>query len=243
MALCRIEVPSICSARALYFSPANSYNNYSHNYNCESMSFAFKQVLENIAGGKAPGPPATFSIFHLVLAMELMAEKSIGRGKLAKYLDVGDGVVRTIIGRLKHAGLVATSKGGCNLTNEGLMLWKEYKAIFEKTVEIGKNEFTISNYNFVFLVKDRGHKVKSGMEQRDAAIMAGAKAATTIIFKRGFLVIPFVSNNVAKDFPIAANQVVKFLQPEENDVAIIAGADTLIKAQHGAFAAAWALSD
>ncbi|MGQ9551536.1 MAG: DUF4443 domain-containing protein [Candidatus Bathycorpusculaceae bacterium] len=207
------------------------------------VSFPFKQALENIAAEKAPGPPATFSIFHLVLAIELIAEKSVGRNKLAKSLCVGDGVIRTIIGRLKHAGLVATSKGGCHLTSEGLALWKDYKSIFRKRVEIGKNEFTLSAYNFALLIKGYGHKVKSGMEQRDAAIRAGAKATTTIICKGGFLVIPFVSNNVAKDFPMAGNQIVKLLEPEENDVIIIAGADTSIKAQHGAFAAAWTLFD
>jgi predicted transcriptional regulator len=175
--------------------------------------------------------------------MELMAEKSIGRNKLARYLGVGEGVIRTIIGRLKDAGLVATSKGGCNLTSKGLALWKDYKSIFRKRVEIGKNEFTLSACNFAFLIKDCGHKVKSGMEQRDAAIRAGAKATTTVICKGGFLVIPFVTNNVAKDFPIAGNQIVKLLKPEENDVIIIAGADTSIKARHGAFAAAWALFD
>ena len=205
------------------------------------MPYLFKQLLEKITTEKAPGPSPTFSIFHMLRAIELMAEKTIGRSKLAENLNVGEGAVRTIIGRLKDAGLVATSKTGCSLTNKGLRLWKEYKLIFKKKVEIIKSELAFANYNFAILIKNRGHKVKSGVEQRDAAVMAGAKGATTIVLKEGCLILPSVSGNVTKDFPKAANQIVQLLEPEENDVIIIGSADNLGKAEYGTLAAAWTL--
>jgi len=200
----------------------------------------FKQVLEKTVTEKAPGPSPTFSVFHVLRAIELIAEKSPGRSKLAEYLNVGEGAIRTIIGRLKDAGLVATSKAGCSLTNKGLRLWKEYKSIFKK-VKIGKNELTLADYNFAISIKNHGHKVKSGVEQRDAAVMAGAKGATTIMLKESRLVIPSVSNNIAKDFPKAANQIVRLLEPEENDAIVIGSADSLGKAEYGTLAAAWTL--
>jgi hypothetical protein len=79
------------------------------------------------------------------------------------------------------------------------------------------------------------------MEQRDAAVMVGAKSATTLLFKEKRLIIPSVSNNVAEDFPKAASQILKLLKPEENDVVIIVSANSPEKAQYGALAAAWAL--
>jgi len=205
------------------------------------MSHTFKQLLEKIVSEKAPGPSPTFSIFHVLHAIELIAEKSTGRSKLADYLNVGEGAVRTIIGRLRDAGLVTTSKTGCSLTNKGLKLWREYKSIFEKKAEIGKSELTLADYNFAILIKNHGHKVKSGVEQRDAAVMTGAKGATTIMLKEGCLIIPSVSNNVGKDFPKAANQIVRLLEPKENDAIVIGSANSLGKAEYGTLAAAWTL--
>jgi microcompartment protein CcmL/EutN len=81
------------------------------------------------------------------------------------------------------------------------------------------------------------------MEQRDAAITMGAKSVTTIIFRKGHLVVPSVSTDVAVDFPIAARQVMKSLQPEENDVIVVSSADDSKKAEYAALSAAWTLID
>jgi len=207
------------------------------------MPLAFKQLLQKIAGERAPGPSPTFSIFHMLRAIELIAENTIGRTKLAEELEVGEGTVRTMISRLKDAGLIATSEIGCTLTSRGLKLWDEYKTVFRKKVEIEKNELTLADYNFAILVKNCAHKVESGMEQRDAAIMVGAKGATTIVFKGGRLIVPPVSDSTAGDFPKAANQIFRLLQPEENDVIVIGSADSLVKADYGTLAAAWTLVD
>ena len=203
------------------------------------MPYKFKQLLEKIASEKAPGPSPSFSVFHLLRAIELIAKKTIGRAKLADGLNVGEGTVRTILDRLKNAGLVVISRDGCTLTSEGLRLLREYGLIFKKRIELGKNELALADYNFAILIKDRGHKVKSGVEQRDAAVMAGAKGATTVIFKGRRLRIPSVTDDVAEDFPNAANQMVRLLEPEENDVIIIGSADSLRKAEYATLAAAW----
>jgi len=205
------------------------------------MPPAFKRILEKITGEKVPGPSPTFSVFHMLRAIELIANKAIGRSKLAEELGVGEGAIRTMINRLKDAGLITTSKLGCTLTSKGLKLWNEYKTVFRRKVGIGKTELTLADYNFAILVKNRGHKVKSGMKQRDAAIMVGAKGATTIMFKGERLIIPSVSDNMAKDFPETANRMVRLLQPEENDVIVVGSADNLVKAEYGALAAAWTL--
>lgn len=207
------------------------------------MPRPFKRLLEKIASEKAPGPSPKFSIINLLQAIELIAEKPIGRNKLADCLSVGEGAVRTMINRLKEADLITTSKAGCSLTKEGLKLWREYTSVFEKKTEIKANELALADYNYAILVKNRGYKVKSGVEQRDAAVMAGAKGATTIMLKKGRLIIPSVSDNVAEDFPKVTNQTIKLLQPKENDVVIIVSADTLRKAEYGTLAAAWTLLD
>jgi len=197
--------------------------------------------IEKIIREKAPGPSPTFTIFHIMHAIELIAQKPIGRSRLAEELNVGEGVTRTVIERLKSAELITTSKAGCTLTDKGLNFWKEYKSIFKKKVELRKNELTIANCNFAILVKNFGHKIKSGVEQRDAAIIAGAKGATTLVMREGRLLIPTVSENVMRDYPKAAAQIFNLMSPEENDVIIIASADEPSKAEYGVLAAAWTL--
>jgi predicted transcriptional regulator len=205
------------------------------------MAASLKKFIQGIAGKKAPGPSTTFTVFHIFYALELMAKETLGRNKLAKKLNVGDGAVRTIISRLRNAGLIETSKEGCSLTKKGLEIWRQFEQVFPKRIEIQKSELSESEFNFAFLVKNSGQKVRSGIDQRDAAIIAGARKALVSVFKNGHLHIESVSDSIEKDYPKAASQILKQLAPEDNDVIIIAGADSALKAKRGAFAASWSL--
>ena len=205
------------------------------------MVASLKKFMQQIAGKKAPGPSTTFTIFHVFYAVELLAQKPMGRNKLAGKLNVGDGAVRTIISRLKAAGLIEICKEGCSLTKKGLEIWQRFESIFLKRVEIPKSELSTSEFNFAFLVKNSGQKVGSGIDQRDAAIIAGARKALIIVFKNGHLCIESVSDCIEKQYPLAANLLLKELMPQDNDVIIIASADSPLRAKRGAFAASWSL--
>jgi predicted transcriptional regulator len=205
------------------------------------MPSKIKNLLEKIIGEKAPGPARTFSIFHVLRAIELLSEKPVGRGKLAQELSVGEGAVRTLINRLKEAGIVSTSKAGCQLTVKGLKLFEEYRKVFRKRAKIEKTKLMPTPFNSAMLARNCGDKVKSGIEQRDAAVRVGAKCVTTIIFKNGRLIIPSVCDDLSRDYPKIAEKLIELLQPEENDVIVVAGADNLELAEYGATAAAWAL--
>ncbi len=205
------------------------------------MTSPIKRLIESLAGPKGPGPSTTFSIFHIFYALELMARKPIGRNKLAEKLDVGEGAIRTIISHLKDSGLIVTSREGGRLTDKGLSVWKDFEAAFPKRVEFPKTALTTSAYSYAFLVKNRGGRVKSGIDQRDAAIMGGARRALAIVFRNGSLTIKSISTSLEKDFPEAAKIILEELEPTDNDVVIIAGADSPLKAKRGAFAASWVL--
>ncbi len=209
--------------------------------NVQNMASSLKKFMQQISGKKAPGPSTTFTIFHVFYALELLSQKPLGRNKLAEKLNVGDGAVRTIISRLREAALIETSKEGCNLTKKGLEIWQQFQEIFPKRVEIPKSELAQSEFNFAFLVKNSGQKVKSGIDQRDAAIIAGARKALVIVFKNGHLCIESVSDSIEKEYPKAANFILKELMPQDDDVIIIAGSDSYLKAKRGAFAASWSL--
>jgi len=201
-----------------------------------------KKLLEGLLKEKAPGPSASFSLFHLIKALELTAKEGpIGRGKLSKRLGTGEGAIRTLIDRLKNAELIEISKPGCSLTRKGEKIWNQFQAIFPEKVKLEKSELTLAHYNIAMLIKDGGDKVKTGVEQRDAAVLTGAKGATTLIFKNQKLIQPGISENLARDFPTAFNQISRRLKLEDNDAVVVGSADTWEKAEYGALAAAWTL--
>lgn len=201
-----------------------------------------KKILEELLKERAPGPSPSFSVFHVMKALELTAKEGpIGRGKLSRELGIGEGATRTLLNRLIDAGLIATSKLGCFLTKKGETIWNDFQSIFPQKVKLEKSELTLTHYNIAVLIKGYGDKVKTGIEQRDAAILAGAKGATTLILKNQTLIQPGISENVARDFPEIFNQITKQLELEENDVVVIGSADTWEKAEYGALAAGWTL--
>lgn len=201
-----------------------------------------KKLLGELTKEKAPGPYPSFSVLHVIKAVELMAKRGpIGRGKLSEELEIGEGATRTLINRLKDAKLTIVTKPGCSLTKKGKEIWNQLQSIFPQRVKLEKSELTLATYNVAVLAKNCGHKVGSGIRQRDAAVMAGAKGATTLIFRKQKLILPTVSEDIAQDFPAAFNQITKLLKLEENDAVVIGSADSLGKAEYGALAASWSL--
>jgi len=203
---------------------------------------ALKKLLERLLEERAPGPSPSFSVFHLLKALELIAKKGpIGRGKISQELKTGEGATRTLIERLKDAGLVVITKLGCSLTKKGEEVWNEFRSVFPQKVRLERIDLTLAPYNIAVQIKDRGDKVRAGVEQRDAAIMSGAKGATTLVFRNKKLVLPTISENVVRDYPLTHRQIIKLLKLEENDVVVIGSADTWERAEYGALAAAWTL--
>ncbi len=205
------------------------------------MAASLKKFMQQLSGKKGPGPSMSFTIFHVFYALQLMAQKPIGRNKLAEQLNVGDGAIRTIISRLREAGLIETSKAGCNLTEKGRDVWCQFEMIFPKETELPKSELNPCEFNHAFLVKNCAQKVQSGIDQRDAAIIAGARTALVIVYRNGHLCIESISDDIEKQYPKAAKQLLEQLEPKENDAIVVAGAESALKAKRGAFAASWSL--
>jgi len=177
----------------------------------------------------------------VIKALELIAEKPIGRNRLSKELALGEGATRTLIDRLKDYGLVAIDRIGCVLSKKGEKFWNALHKSFPRKTVLEKSGLTLAAFNVAILVKGCGGKVKGGMEQRDAALLMGARGATTLVFKEGRLTIPPDQRDVAEDFPKIHEELVGALRPEENDAIVIGSADTLEKAEYGALAAALSL--
>lgn len=203
-----------------------------------------KKHLESLLEEKALGPSASFSIFHLIKALELIAEtKQIGRSKLSKELKIGEGTVRTLIKRLKNADLISTSNKGSSLTAKGEKIWRDVHARFPQKINLDKNELTLADCNVALQIRGGGSRLRGGLEQRDAAIIAGASSAITIVFEKQKLIIPTISKDVIQDFPNVFRQIAGHLKLKENDAVVIGSGDDWSQAEYGAWAAAWTLID
>ncbi len=201
-----------------------------------------KEFLEDLLRQEAPGPGISFTVFDLIRVLERIAEEEpIGRGRLARELGIGDGAIRTLIRRLRRSGLISTSKAGCSLTEEGKNIWKRIHKIIPYKIRLDKSELSLGEFNIAILVRGMGFKVKNGLEQRDAAVSAGAKGAVTLIFKRGRFILPPISNDADRDFPDITRQISRLMELRDGDVIIIGGADNPRSAEYGALAAAWTL--
>lgn len=199
-------------------------------------------VFEELARGKAPGPLPSFTELHLAKTMEIIGvEGPIGRKKLSRKLRLGEGTMRTIVTRLEGAHLISISKAGCELTKKGEAIYDELRSKLVWVSPIKSSPLTIGAYNVGIVVRDAAHKVRHGVEQRDAAIKAGADGAAMLLYKDERLVMPTISEDVMKDYPNIAKEIMELFQPKENDVIILGGADTRDGAEDGARAAAWTL--
>ena len=92
-------------------------------------------------------------------------------------------------------------------------------------------------------MRGAANKVRQGIEQRDAAIKAGATGAAMLMYKGGKLIMPTISEYVARDYPSVAKQIMEIFQPKESDVIILGSANTKDLAEDGARAAAWTLME
>jgi len=203
-----------------------------------------KKFLESLLEERAPGPFPSFSVLHLIKCLELVARTGqIGRGKLAEELRIGEGATRTLIERLKIARLISVSRKGCVLTEKGKRIWSEFESTFPQKTNLGRNELALADCNVAVQIRGVGNQVRTGLEQRDAAIIAGAKGATTLVFMGKKLTLPNMSDDISNDFPVAFRQITTLLKLRENDAVVIGSADTWSRAEYGALAAAWTLID
>lgn len=200
-----------------------------------------RKILETLVQEKAPGPTPSFQMFHVVKVLELVADSPIGRVTLSKRLGIGEGATRTLIERLKDEQIISISKHGCTLTEKGEQLWRRIEKVIPAKIELEQSKLTLSACNFAILIKGKASKVKLGMEQRDAAFLAGAKGATTLVMKKAKLTMPSEDVDIKETASETHRKIIISLRPQEGDVIIVGSADTSAIAEYGAIAAAWTL--
>jgi predicted transcriptional regulator len=137
----------------------------------------------------------SFEEVHIILALLLFGKnpEGIGRYKLKKNLSIGSGTARSLVNKLKEKvnfiKLVEDNKRkGHILTEKGRVFLKKVKKKLPILTEGDTKlleEIIIEkdNYYTCFsLVKNGAESLRSGIEQRDAAIKVNGFGATCLVY-------------------------------------------------------------
>ena len=182
----------------------------------------FLKVIEKIVGKIAAGRAPSFNEAQVVKALEIIhACGTVGRVRLSNELGLGEGATRTFLRHAKNERIINSSRQGIALSEYGKRLFSDLRTKISEEIEVPSSPLTVGPCSFAVLVRDVAHKVKSGIEQRDAAVRAGAQGATTLVLSHKKLTMPHSKEDVFKGNASTHNMLVSKLNPKENDVIIV----------------------
>jgi hypothetical protein len=184
------------------------------------------------------GPVHRFADYHVYRTLLLLSDgRRRGRKSLADAVNVGEGSMRTIVEFLREKGYVDVKQTGIKISYKGQEFLRNLPIRMER---LEPSDISIAERNVAVLVRNRAEKISLGIEQRDAAIKAGAEGATTIVIKGGKMLVP-PDYYLDKEKPEIARGLRKLLSPNDGDIVIVGAAEEYERAEDGALAAAFAL--
>lgn len=196
---------------------------------------AIKGVSSKIGDGRAP----SFNEAHVVKVLEIVGKYgTVGRIRLSKELELGEGATRTLLKHLKREGIVKGSRQGITFSEHGRKLFSDLRSKISEGFQVPNSPLTVGPFNIAVLVRDAAHGIKRGVEQRDMAIKAGALGATTLIFSQNKLIMPSSEKDVFEDVSSMCDILVSMFAPKENDVIIVGTGENKKTAETGAKMAA-----
>ena len=180
------------------------------------------QNLVSIKGSRI----LTFSIPHVLKALQMLSkERFVSRATFGKEIHLGEGAVKTLILHLKEAEIVNSTKSGTFLTDKGHMIIDQLQSVIPKECKIKKCSIIQGKHNHAIMLKNYSKMIKTGLEQRDYAVLYGSSGCTTIICKNKKLIFPGDDKECfIKDVKVK-NHILENLCPDEGDVIIISSSD------------------
>lgn len=204
-------------------------------YNLRSVfRHVWAEQLLTLQNHQPKGPTPSFSTCHLILTVLNIGNNFVGRKKLAEDVGVGEGTIRTIIGRLRSAHLVSTQAAGCSLTEKGLELFNQIKEDIEFFTPPA--QLPIYGKSAGLLLHGMSRAILNGLKERDEAVRSGAIGAMIMTYEGGRLIMPGLTD-VTKEHPEEASLFESQLGLREGDVVIITWAHNFERARCSALEA------
>jgi hypothetical protein len=186
----------------------------------------YVKTLQEISSRYAPSRILSFDIAHVFKTFQLIETRGhTSRDVLCKELNLGEGSVKTLVKHLMIENMIETSNAGTKMSDKGKKFFAELLSSIPAECKIPKCSITLGKFNYAILLKQLSNALKSGIEQRDAAIKVGGVGATTLLFRKGKFVIPVTNLDSLKKEPQVHKLLIKELSPEDGDVVIIASSD------------------
>ncbi|MEW5936337.1 MAG: DUF4443 domain-containing protein [Candidatus Thermoplasmatota archaeon] len=181
------------------------------------------------------GAPPTFELHHLLRALYLICDhERLGRKRLAELLQIGEGTCRGVLGVLRGRGLITVGQRGIALSAEGRE-FIDSLPIAHGRVDL--NKLALARFTHAIALRDHARFVRTGIEQRDDAVGAGAVGATALVCRRGRLHFPD-GTALAEQFLEDEMVLVATFRPMDGDLILLGYGRTEESAGMGAFAAA-----
>jgi hypothetical protein len=155
----------------------------------------------------------------------LYNEKYASRSYLSQTLHIGEGAVKTLISHLKQAGLADSTRSGTFLTKKGIDFLKIFFSVLSSECKLNKCNIAQAKFNHAVLLRNYSNSIKSGIQQRDFAVMYGAIGATTLLYKNNQFIFPGEDIDCLYNDKKTKTDLIKKLSPHNGDVIIIASAN------------------
>jgi len=200
-----------------------------------------QQLLKTIKQEAIKGPLPSFTLPHIIYTILLIGSVGpIGRKRLASQLAIGEGAIRTILNKLKKLNIVKESRNGYQLSAKGTRIFKELTSKITIPMEIYFPTPLEGESKAAIIIHEAADKIKTGIEERDEAIRAGADAALILVMENGEILMPRLSN-ISREQQKLAEDIITTLKPTNKDVIIITAADNPQTAKYAALASALSL--
>ncbi|MDP9304916.1 MAG: hypothetical protein M3O68_01045 [Thermoproteota archaeon] len=187
----------------------------------------YVRTLQKVASRIAPSRILSFEMVHVLVTLQLIQERGhVSRHTLCKKLDLGEGTVKTLVKHLKIYDLIETDKTGTRISTKGSKLLSELLLSIPAEMSISTCSVALGKFNYAILIKQMSYVIRSGIEQRDAAIKMNALGATTLVYKDDKFMIPNTNFNALHREQKLHTLLVDSLKPEEGDVLIIGSDNT-----------------
>ena len=186
---------------------------------------------------KPGGPIPKFSDYHVWKCLKIIGSQGpVGRKTLSNELGIGEGSTRTILDRLVEERLVDINRSGAVIARRGREILRSSLIDVKRIEDLG---ITIDICNTAVRIPNIAHRVTYGCEQRDTAIKAGAKGATTLLCHEGRLYFPGDKEPLDMD---VENGLRRHFKLKDGDVVIIGTAIDFDRSEEGAVTAALELT-
>lgn len=181
------------------------------------------------------GPRPNYCDADIYWMLRILCDRGrMGRAELSEVLEMGEGSIRSVIRKLREAGLISLFQTGTRINGSGIAFLNALPVI---PADVNPGDIVLGECNQAVIVKNAADRISIGSEQRDAAIRAGGTGCTTVIYSDGKLMMP-PDWNLDENSPDVASSIRSLDLMEENDVLIIGSAKNIHDARNASVTAA-----